>query len=217
MVEEGGRCALLGGERDGDDLGVEAAFALCCGGLEVGVERVGVLLFAGEGMFIGDEFGGHAHVLVVAGAPEAVVHHGVDGFGIAHAKAFARVGKKVRRVGHGLHAAGYGDLGITEGDGLGGETDGFETGAADHVDGESGDGVGEAAAEGCLAGGVLAEAGGENAAHDAFGYVRGLDAGALDGGADGDGAELDGGEVGEGSKKFSYGGACGTDDDYFSH
>ena len=141
----------------------------------MGVERVGVLLLAGDGVFFGDELAGHAHVLIVTGAPEAIVDHGVDGLCVAHAKAFARVGKKVGCVGHGFHAAGDGDLGVSGSDGVGGEGNGFEAGAADHVDGEGRDGVGETAAKGGLACGILAEAGGENAAHDALGDKRGID------------------------------------------
>ena len=102
-------------------------------------------------------------------------------------------------------------------DGLGCEADGFETGAADHVDGESGDGVGETAAECGLARGILAEAGGEDAAHDALGDVCRIDGRAFDGGADGDGAELDGGEMRECAEEFADGGSGCTDDDDFAH
>ena len=217
MGEDGGRCAFLVGEGEGNDLGVEAAGLLRGGGFAVGVERVVILLLAGDGMLFGDEFAGHAHVLIVAGAPEAVVDHGVDGLRVAHAKTFARGGKKVGRVGHGLHATGDGDLGVADGDGLGCEANGFEAGAADHVDGESGDGVGETTAQRGLARGILAEAGGEDAAHDALGDFGGIDGGAFDGGAHCDGSELDGGEMGECAEELADGGSGCTDDDYFTH
>jgi hypothetical protein len=98
-----------------------------------------------------------------------------------------------------------------------GEGYGFEAGAADHVDGEGGDGVGEAAAESGLARGILAEACGKNATHDALGDVGWIDARAFDDGAHGDGAELDGGEMRERAEELSYGGSRCTDDDDFSH
>ncbi len=168
-------------------------------------------------MLFGDKLAGHAHVLIVAGAPEAVVDHGVDGLGVAHAKPLARIGQKVRRVGHGFHATGDGDLGIASGDGLGCEADSLETGAANHVDGESGYGVGETTAKSSLARGILAEAGGENTAHDALGNVGRIDGRTLDGGADRDGSEFDGGEMGERAEELADGGSGCTDDDDFAH
>ena len=77
--------------------------------------------------------------------------------------------------------------------------------------------VGEAAAQSSLARGVLTEACGEDAAHDALVDICGVEAGAFDGGADGDGAEVDGGEIGERALKFADGRSCGTDDDDITH
>ena len=84
----------------------------------MGLKGVGVLLLAGDGMFVGNEFSGHAHVLIIAGAPEAVFDHGVDNFGVAHAKALAALRKQVGSVGHGLHTAGDDDLSVAEHDSL---------------------------------------------------------------------------------------------------
>ena len=139
-------------------------------------------------MLVGDELAGHAHVLVVAGAPEAVVDHGIDGFGVAHAHAFAGGGQEIGGVRHGLHAAGYDDFGVAEGDGLGAERDRFEAAAADHVEGHGGYCVGEASAQGGLPGGVLAEAGWQDAAHEAFVYSGCVDARAAHGFAHYDGS-----------------------------
>jgi hypothetical protein len=100
---------------------------------------------------------------------------------------------------------------------VGGESDGFETGAADHVDGEGGNVVGEAATKGGLACRVLTEAGGKNVAHDALGDFRGIDRSAFNCSADGDGPELDGGEVRECTEELSDGGPGCTDDDNFAH
>ena len=215
--EDGGRRAFFGGEGEGNDFGVEAAGLLCGGGFAMGVERVLILLFAGDGVLVGDEFAGHAHVLVVAGAPEAVVDHGVDGFGVAHAKTLARIGQKVGRVGHGFHAASDGDLGVAESDGLSGEADGFEAGAADHVDGESGNGVGETAAKCSLARGILAEAGGKNAAHDALGDVGGIEAARSTAARTAMEPSSTAERWRECAEEFSDGGAGCTDDDNFTH
>jgi hypothetical protein len=92
VVEDGRWRTFFCGDGEGDDFGVEAAGLLSGGGLAVGVEGVGVLLLAGDGVLLGDEFAGHAHVLVVAGAPEAVVDHVVDGLCVTHAKTLAGVG-----------------------------------------------------------------------------------------------------------------------------
>jgi hypothetical protein len=78
------------------------------------LERVGVLLLAGDGEFFGGQFGGDPHRNVFACAGEAVAQHGVDKLRVADAEAFAR-------VGHGLHTAGDDDLCVAGGDGLCGE------------------------------------------------------------------------------------------------
>jgi hypothetical protein len=180
-------------------------------------DGVPILHLAGEGVGLGDQLAGHAHVDVAVSAPEAIFDHGVNHFCLAEAKTFAGLGQEVRRAAHGLHAAGYDDFGRAGEDCLGGEGDGFEAASTDHVDCEGADSVGEAAAEGGLAGGVLTEAGGENAAHDAF--VDGFwgEGSAADSFADGDSAEVDGAEVAERTEEFAHGGADGAYDCYVFH
>ena len=92
--DDGGRCPFLSGDSTGTISASKRPSLLCGGGVAMGLERVGVLLLAGDAVLLGDEFAGHAHVPVFAGAPQAVLDHGVDGGGIAHAQAFARVGSR---------------------------------------------------------------------------------------------------------------------------
>jgi hypothetical protein len=72
-------------------------------------------------------------------------------------------------------------------------------------------------AKGSLACRILAEPGGENAAHEAFGDVGRVDGRALDGGANSDGSEFHGREMRESAEEFSNGRAGCTDDDDFTH
>ena len=94
VLEDGGRRAFFRGEGEGDDFSVEPACLLCGGGFAMGVEGVIVLLFAGDGVFVGDEFAGHAHVLIVAGAPKAIIDHGVDRFALPMRKPLRALGSR---------------------------------------------------------------------------------------------------------------------------
>jgi hypothetical protein len=93
----------------------------------------------------------------------------------------------------------------------------FEAGAADHVDGQGADAIGEAAAESGLARGVLAKARGENAAHEALVDEGAVDASAIDGGAHSEGSELHGRERRETAEELSDWRTHGADDDDFTH
>src|SRR6185312_2620824 len=108
--EVGGRAAFFGGNGDGDDFGVEAAFAPGGGGFAVRVERVGVLLAARDVVFGCDVFAGDAHMVVVVDVPKAIVNHGIDCCGVAEAEALAGLGQEVGRVAHGFHASGDYDV-----------------------------------------------------------------------------------------------------------
>ncbi len=128
----------------------------------------GVLLFAGDAVFCSDHLRGCAHVEVVVCVPQAVVDHRVDESAVAHAIAGAGLREQIGRVGHRLHAAGDDDFRVACLDGLGGERDGAKTRAADLIHGE-GAGFGrDAGVDGSLTGRVLAEAGLQDAAHDAL-------------------------------------------------
>ena len=76
--------------------------------------------------------------------------------------------QQIGAIGHGLHAAGDDDFGFAELHGLRGESHGFQSRAADFVDGHGGDAGIESAAQRGLTRGILAEAGLDDVAHDDF-------------------------------------------------
>ena len=104
-----GRALLLRGNLDRNDLRLEAALLHRRDRLAMRVHGKLVLLFARDAVLLGDVLAGDAHVVVVVDVPQAVVHHGVDDLRIAEAISLARLRQKIRRVGHGLHAAGDDD------------------------------------------------------------------------------------------------------------
>ena len=132
------------------------------------LERVGVLLLPAEAVLFGHELGCVAHVEVLAGAPQAVVDHGVDSRRVAHTESLASAGQQVRRIGHRFKPAGNNDFGIARGDRLSSERNCLQAGAADHVDGKPRYGVAQATAQSRLPRGVLAKASRKYAAHDAL-------------------------------------------------
>ena len=137
----------------------------------------------------------------------------IDDFAVAHSEAFANARQQVRRAAHRLHAAGYRDVDVADGDALCCEHHGLEAGAADLVDRQRGDVIREAAVQSRLAGRVLPVTGLDDVAHDAFVDNRGIDAGARDGFAHDPGAEIGGRQILERAKKLSRGGSDGGDDD----
>ena len=76
------------------------------GGALVAAERPLVLLFAGDVEFLGAVGAEADHVDVLEGVEEAVLHHGVDHRGVAHARSPPRLLREIRGVGHALHTAG---------------------------------------------------------------------------------------------------------------
>ena len=97
------------------------------------------------------------------------------------------------------------------------EHDGLEARAADLVDGERGDTVGEAAAQRRLPRGILAEPRGHDVAHDAFVDDRRVDAGAAHRLGDDERAELGRGEILQRAEELPGRGANGAGDDGFTH
>ena len=103
---------------------------------------------------------------------------------VADAVAGARLGQQVGRVGHRLHAAGQDDVGRAGQDQVVGQHGGLHARAADLVDGGGAGGVGQAGAARGLAGGRLALAGGQDAAHQHLVDALRRQAGAVERGAD---------------------------------
>ena len=187
--------ALFLGNFDGKDLRFEEAGLAGANGFLVAFDGEAVLLFAGDAVFFGDEFAGHAHVKVFVRVPQTVVNHGVDQLSVAQAVAAAGLGQQIWAVGHGFHAAGYHDFGFAELHGLRGEGHGFEAGAANFVDRQGRDAWVAAAFEGCLASGILAEPGLDYVAEDGFVDLLGVETRAAGGFGDHLGAELRSGKT----------------------
>ena len=122
-------------------------------------------------------------------------------------------GSRYGAVAHRLHAAGDGDVDVAGRDALRGEHHRLQARAADLVDRQRGDVIGQAAVERGLARRVLAVAGRDDVAHDAFVDGARIDAGAADGLAHDQRAELRRGEVLQRAEKLAGRRADGGDDD----
>ena len=115
--------------------------------------------------------------------------------------------------GHGLHAAGDDDIGGAGLQRIMGHGGGLEARAAHLVDGGGLDVLAEARAERGLTGRSLAEAGGQDAAHEDLIDLGRIDLGAFDSGLDGLGAEVGGLHAGEDALEAAHRGAGEGDDD----
>ena len=181
---------------------------------------VAVLLLVG--LVGADILGGHAHVHVAAGGiPQSVVDHRVNqlalAHGVAHAVAVAALHHGEGSHVHVLHTAGNHDVGIAGLDHLSSHVDAVQTGAADHVDGDSGNLDGQTGLQGSLTGNVLAQTGLNDTAHVDLVDLLGLDMGAIQRLFDDDGAQLSGGDIGEGAAELANGSTAGAGDDDLFH
>ena len=138
-----------------------------------------VLRRAGDVVLAGDQLGGVAHVEVLVDIPQAVGDHHVDELVVAKAHPLARVAQEIGRVGHRLHSARDVRGAVAGADGLRGERDRLEAGAADLVDRERGDRRIEAGLERRLARRVLPDSRLQHVAQDDLVDLIGLDTGAL--------------------------------------
>ena len=147
-------------ERDFDrhDLGLEDAGGDRLAGAGVASDGEIVLLRPAEVVLLGTELAAGSHVLAAVHVPQAVQDHGVKKFSVAESIAFAGLGEQVGRAAHALHAAGHDQRRVAGANRLVGEHDGFQARAADLVDRERPDGIGQAGENRRLAGWVLAQA-----------------------------------------------------------
>ena len=156
--------------------------------LLVGGDGKAVLELAVEAVVLRAFLGDHTHVLAAVRVGQAVVHQQVEHLGVAHAVAVAPLAERVGGKRHVLHAAGQHQVGVAKLYGAGAEHDRFQPGAADLVDGEGGDRVGEPRVAQGLTRGSLAGAAGEDLADYHLVYGVGGKPGALqDAGDDGGG------------------------------
>ena len=158
-VYNDGWLATSNRDLDRGNLVLEPAGVVGGVGLLVGANAVLVLVLAGEAVVVGTLLALQAHVLLLVGIGEAVLEHTIDQRLVAELGAVAHGGEVVRGVGHALGAGGDDDVGIARDDGLGADNQGLDRRGADLVDGGCDRRLGQASANGTLAGGVLAETG----------------------------------------------------------
>src|SRR5699024_6859712 len=120
-------------------------------------------------------------------------------------------------VGHGFHAAGDIDVSKSGLDADGGFHDGLQPAAAQHVDALGADFHRDACGDADLTADVLAEACGDDVAHEHFVDVFRVDAGLLDGLFEDRGAQIDQLDVGETAHEAADGASLGGYDVRFSH
>jgi hypothetical protein len=168
---------------------LERAFGDCFLGAAVAFGGEGVLRFAAEAVLLGAELPGFAHGELVIRIPEPVVHHAVDELAVADAVAAARARQVVGCVRHRFHPARDREARVAQQERAPGEHGCLQTGAADLVDRRAGHGVRDARVNRGLAGRCLADARGEDVAHEDFVHLIERHSRALERRFDGERAE----------------------------
>ena len=156
-------------------------------------------------------------MIVVISVPQAVLNHGVDQLLVAHASAPAGVHGSVGSSAHVFGTAADNDVGIAGQDGASAFDDGFHTGTANHTDGVSGNGIGDASLDGDLACDVLALSSGQDAAEHQLVNILGSDVGALQRFLNDDSAHLRGGSVLQGAAEGTDSGSAAIDNIQIFH
>ena len=99
------------------------------------IQRELILLFSRDAIFLRNMLAGDAHVVVVVNVPKTIVHHGIDDLCVAQTISFARVRQKVWCVCHRFHSASYNNRTVAGLDGLRAQSNRFQSGTANLVDG----------------------------------------------------------------------------------
>ena len=156
-------------------------------------------------------------MIVVESVPQAVLDHLVHDLLVAHTGAPALIGQGVGSGAHVLSAAADHDVGVAGQNGAGALDDGLHAGAADHANGVGGNRIGDTGLHRDLTGGVLALAGGEDAAEHQLVHVLGSDVSALEGLLDHDSAHVHSGGVLQGAAEGADGGTAAVHNIKFFH
>ncbi len=194
---------------DRHDLGIESSLGLGGGGALLRTEREFVLLFAGDGVDLGQALGGLPHDHAGNRTDETILVHSVGDFLGAHLGTPARVGQEVGNAAHRLGPAGQDGLRFAVAHRPEREVDGAKTAAAGHVDGHGGDGFAQARSEGDLPRDVRAAARLAGAADDRLPYRLRVHTGPLEHGFRRLHAEVRGTERGQSSTEFPNRGSKG--------
>ena len=132
LVRVEDRFSPAGFQRHCHNLGLEAALGDRVRRALMRLHRQFVLLQAGNLMAFSQVFRGLTHVDIVERVVQGGGHH-VDHAGVAHSRAPAHPRRQIASAAHAFRPAGDGDVGVTEGDRLGGGDDRLKTGAAQPV------------------------------------------------------------------------------------
>src|SRR5258708_7160989 len=97
-------------------------------------QRISILLLARNRMLLRHKLSRHAHVPVLARAPQPIPHHRVHHHRVAHAVTLASLRQKVRRIRHRLHPTRNDDLRRASHNALRRQRDRPQSAAAYHVD-----------------------------------------------------------------------------------
>ncbi len=159
-----------------------------------------------------DDLSGDAHVELVVGVPEAVVHHRVDERHVVDPNPPAGLLDQIGSPAHRLHAPREDDVRRTPSNHVRREHDGLQSGAAHLVDGHGADAIRQAGGQRGLAGRVLAQSRGDHVAHDDLLDVGGDQAGAVHRLRDDRTAELDRLDVPEGPPVLAHGSPASSRD-----
>lgn len=161
-------------------------------------QRVAVHRVPRDAELVRDEFGRLAHRPVLERAPQAIHDEGVAKHGVTVAQLIGAAVDEVRRAAHALDTAADVEVAVSGANGLRGEHDGLEAGAADLVDRARPDGLGHATSNGALAGDVLAQARRDDVAHvHLVDLGRIADSGPFERGGNDRRAKLDGRNIGQ--------------------
>ena len=132
------------------------------------LQRIRILLLARDPVLLRNQLARHAHVLVVARAPQTITHHRIHRRRIAHSEPAARVGQKIRRVRHRLHPARHHDLRRTRHHASRRQRHRPQPAAANHVDRQRAHRIRQPSAQGGLPRRILPEPRRQHASHHAL-------------------------------------------------
>ena len=107
-------------------------------------------------------------MILVVDVPQTVNNHGVDHFPVTHALTITGAIEHVRRQAHALLTAGNDNFAVTGGNRLRGQHDRFQARAANRIDRQARNAMGQAGLEYRLTRRVLPHAGSEHLTHDDF-------------------------------------------------
>ncbi len=173
-----------------NDLIGERSIVLRPLGAHQGFRRIGVLLLAGELVMPRGILGIRTHQPMLVSILKPVEEHVILDLAMTEPIPAARLGQKIRRVRHALHAARHRHVGTAKRQLVHRDHDRLHAGAADFAHGRGGDMIGHPGIARGLTCRRLAHASGQHAAHQNFLDSARVHASARNGGGNRGGAKL---------------------------